>query len=772
MTRVDAGLSASEVRGRVAAGQVNTVARRTSRPTVDILRANVFTRFNAVLGGLFALIMVVGPVQDGLFGFVILVNTAIGVVQELRAKRTLDRLAIVAEARPRVCRDGAVVEVPVNQVVLDELIVLGPGDQLVVDGTVRSAEGLEIDESLLTGEADPVRKRPDDPVLSGSFVVAGSGAYRATRVGPDAYAARLAQRASSFALASSELRTGIDRLLRWITWLFVPVGALTVYGQIHANHSVADTVRGVVAALVPMVPEGLVLLTSLAFAVGAIRLGRRACLVRELPAIEGLARVDVVCTDKTGTLTETGMRVRAARGPGGAPLDSRAEPALAALAATDPRPSMRAVAAAWPHPPDWRPSAVAPFSSATKWSGATFAGRGSWLLGAPDVLLPAGHPVVAEADELSRQGLRVLLLACSDRPVDAPDAPGPVMPVALIVLEQRIRSDARSTVDYFAAQGVAVKVVSGDNPKSVGAVAAALDLPGADQPVDARDLPADPAELAARVVAGSAFGRIDPDGKQRLVAALRADGHTVAMTGDGVNDVLALKAADIGVAMGSGSPATRAVAQLVLLDNRFAGLPRVVAEGRRVIGNIERVAHLFLIKTVYSTLLSVLVGFARLPFPFLPRQLTLIGTLTIGVPAFFLALAPNTERARGGFLRRVLRLAVPAGAVAAAATFGCYYTVRLFSAAGPDQQRTAVSVTLFLVALWALVVIARPLAWWKAGLVAAMAAGFGLVLLLPVGRWFFALDPGDTPAMLIALLVAVVGMAALEVAVRLTELRS
>jgi cation-transporting P-type ATPase E len=751
------GLTAAEVRERITRGQTNRVAARTSRRAVDIVRANVFTRFNAILGTLFVAILVIGPVQDALFGFVILINTVIGIGQELRAKQTLDRLAILGQARPRVRRDGEVAALPPAEVVLDDLVELRPGDQLVVDGVVRAATGLEIDESLLTGEADPVAKRPGDGVLSGSFVVAGAGSYRATKVGDEAYAARLAQQAGRFTLTDSRLRAGIDQLLKWITWLFAPVAALTLYGQLRGNQSLTDTARGTVAALVPMVPEGLVLLTSVAFAVGVIRLAARRCLVRELAAVEGLARVDVVCTDKTGTLTETGLRIDRL-----VPLDPQApaDPAtaLAALAAADPAPNatLRAIAEAFPDRPGWTVSAVAPFSSTARWSGATFAGHGSWLLGAPDVLLPARHPAAARATELAGQGLRTLLLARTDQPLAAHT--DSITPVALVALAQRVRSDAGATLEYFAAQDVAVKVLSGDSPAAVGAVAAQLRLPGAESPVDARDLPDDPAALADRLARASVFGRVNPAQKQHMVTALQADGHAVAMTGDGVNDVLALKEARIGVAMGAGSPAARAVAQIVLLDNAFAALPHVVAEGRRVIGNIERVASLFLIKTAYSTLLAVLVGAAGLPFPFLPRQLTLVGALTIGVPAFFLALAANTARAQPDLLARVLRRAVPIGTITAAMVLACYLVVRAEPGTTLTEQRTAAVLTLFLIALWALAWIARPVGWWKTGLITAMAGLFGLALVLPVGQQFFALDPTNPTAVLTALSAAAVGI--------------
>ncbi|MDQ3153156.1 MAG: cation-translocating P-type ATPase [Actinomycetota bacterium] len=758
---VERGLTADQVADRVRRGAANDLPARTSRSVGEIVRANVLTRFNAIIGVLFAVILVVGPIQDGLFGFVIIVNTAIGIAAEVRAKRTLDRLAIVGEAKPRVRREGAIIELSPRQVVLDDMIDLGAGDKVVVDGVVVAADGLEVDESLLTGEAEPVGKNEGDRLLSGSFVTAGTGTHRATRVGRDAYAARLVEEASRFTLVRSELRSGIDRILRVIGWVLLPAGALVIYSQFRAEQPLDDAIRGMVAALVPMVPEGLVLLTSIAFAVGVVRLGKRNCLVQELPALEGLARVDVVAADKTGTLTEKGMRLAEIRNVGGA-ADARA--VLAAVAAADPRPnaSLAALAEACPDAPDWRRTAGVPFSSARKWSAVSFEGHGDWVLGAPDVLLPAGSVVLPQVDELGAAGLRVLLLARSDGPVTG--SPGDIEPVALAVLEQRIRDDAPGTLRYFAEQDVRVTVISGDSARSVGAVASSLDLPGADRPCNARDLPEDPDALAETLESRSVFGRVTPAQKRDMVLALQSRGHTVAMTGDGVNDVLALKEADIGVAMGSGSPATRAVAQIVLLDDRFAALPYVVAEGRRVIGNIERVANLFLTKTVYSVLLAVLVGISGLPFPFLPRHLTLIGYLTIGVPAFFLALAPNSERARGGFVRRVMRMALPAGVITAVATFTTYLVVLATAAPTVDESRTAAVVTLFLAALWVLAIVCRPYTPWKVVMLVVVAGCMVYDLLDDWTRRFFALDPGNIEAMVIAVASGAAAALLLEVA--------
>jgi cation-transporting ATPase E len=783
-TLAQPGLSAAEVAQRVAEGKTNDLPARSGRTTGEIVKANVFTRINLILGILLAIVLTTGRLINAAFGLLIIANSAVGIVQELRAKRTLDSLAVVGEARPRVRRDGQVRELSRTEVVLDDILEMGPGDQIAVDGLVLEARSLEVDESLLTGEADPVVKEPGDEVMSGSFVVAGSGAFRATKVGREAYAAKLAEEAAKFTLVGSELRSGIDRILGVVSWLLVPVGLLTIYTQVFAiGADLRDGITGMVAALVPMVPEGLVLMTSIAFAVGVIRLGKRQCLVQELPAIEGLARVDVVCADKTGTLTENGMRLAQVRPlesesgagsePGSVPeLESMLQPelVLGQLAATEPNPnaSLQAILEGITAPSAvWQETHHAPFTSARKWSGSTFAEHGSWVLGAPDVLAAEGSSARRLAEEIGSSGLRVLLLGQASTAVTDAAAPGKVTPHALVVLEQRVRPDARDTLDYFAEQDVAVKVISGDNAVSVGAVTASLGVPGGADPMDARQLPEDAADFADAVARHTVFGRVTPDQKRAMVLALKSRGHTVAMTGDGVNDVLALKQADIGVAMGSGSPATRAVAQIVLLDNKFATLPHVVAEGRRVIGNIERVANLFLTKTVYSVLLALLVGVAQLPFPLQPIHVTITGWFTIGVPAFLLSLAPNHERAKPGFARRVLELALPSGVVVAACTFTTYLLTRPptgTSSTLATQASTASLATLIVVASWVLSVVARPYELWKIALLVVSAAAYVAIFLLPFTQTLFLLDAGNAAMMRTGLLVGLVGAGAVEVA--------
>jgi cation-transporting P-type ATPase E len=764
---VHTGLTAAEVAERVARGEINEAPDARSRSFVDIVKANTFTWFNGLIGTLWVVMLVVAPVQDSLFGFVIVFNTAIGIIQEYRASRTLAKLAVIGEAKPMVRRDGVDVEVSPHDVVLDDVIVLRTGDQLVVDGVILASEGLEIDESLLTGEADPVDKVVDDEAMSGSFVVAGSGLYLATRVGRESFASGLTEQAKKFHLTNSELRDAINGFIRGISFLLLPIGLLLVWSQlVRADLPLDEAIRGTIAGIVTMIPEGLVLLTSIAMAVSVVRLAQKKVLVQDMPAVEVLARVDTICVDKTGTLTEPGMHVREV-----VALDAGADlpGVLGALGAAEgsPNPTLAAIAEHYP-PPTWPVTEVVPFSSARKWSAAQLHGHGAWVLGAPEIVGAHDADVQARAEELAADGARVLLLARADS-LPSADAPlARTTPAGLVVISQQLRPDAAETVAYFLEQGVTVKVISGDNAATVGAIAAQAGVPGADRPVDARSLPTDLDGLADVMAGSNVFGRVTPAQKQEMVDALHRRDSTVAMTGDGVNDVLALKNADLGIAMGSGSGATRAVAQLVLLDNRWSVMPSVVAEGRRVLGNIERVSDVFLTKTSYAVIFSLLTGLFAFAFPFLPRHLTIISALTIGIPGFFLALMPNTERFRPGFLRRVLLFAIPSGVICAAASLTSY-SVALGVGEDLADAQSAATVTLFIVATSVLLQSARPLNWVRIGIVGSMVAAFVAVLTIPWLSDFFALSLGPERYSLVALAAGLVGAVLVWVAALITD---
>lgn len=732
------GLTHEEVRQRTEAGLVNDVYEGPSRTVAEIIRANVVTRFNLLLGGLLLIVLfVLRQPRDALFGFVLLINSAIGVIQELRAKRTLDRLELLAAPTVVIIRDGRPADHQVADIVVDDLLDLRPGDQVVVDGEVVASSGLEIDESLLTGESDPVVKQVGDEVLSGSFVAAGSGQYRATRVGGQSYAAQLAKEGKRFTLVRSEMREGIDWILGAVSWIVVPMMVLIIWSTMRGGGTFLEGLSGGAASGVALVPQGLVLLASMAFAVGVIRLGRRNVLVQEMPAIEGLARVDVICFDKTGTITDGKVSVEEIRRLS----RDEFEPALGALVATESHPNatLQAIAARFPQSPGWDALTTVRFSSARKWSAASFSRQGTWVLGAPEVLAPTDDRVIEISEEASASGRRVVLLATTDSPLSGSDRPPPgLRPVCLLILADQVRKDAPDILRYFADQGVDVKVISGDHPRTVAAVAAEAGLE-AEGVMDARRLPEAGPELEQIMEDVTIFGRVSPHQKREMVKALQARGHGVAMIGDGVNDVLALKDADIGIAVGGGAPASRAVAQLVLIDGQFAAVPDIVLEGRRVTANVERVANLFITSTFYALGLSLAVVISALPFPFLPRHLTLVGSLTVGIPSFFLALAPARRRARPGFVGRVLKFALPTGLIATVAAFTGYWLAD-FEGSTIDQARTTATLILGAIAMIALAIVARPLVPWKKLLVSTMAILFVLAFAIPVSREFFLLD--------------------------------
>ncbi|WP_369685171.1 HAD-IC family P-type ATPase [Corynebacterium glyciniphilum] len=767
---------------RVSEGRTNTVGRSTGRSVWQIIRANVFTRVNAILGVLCVIVLSTGSWINAAFGLLIIANSAVGVIQELRAKRTLANLRIVGETQPTVLRDGERRTVHQSEVVVDDLIVLKSGDEIVVDGTlvVVADSGFAVDESQLTGEADAVHKNAGDEVLSGSFVTGGTAVFRAEKVGEEAYAARLAAEASEFSLTDSVLMSGINSILRVITWLLIPTGVLTIWTQlVRSGTDVRESILSMAAAIVPMVPEGLVLMTSIAFAAGVIRLGQYKALVNELVAIEGLARVNTVCTDKTGTLTTNEMELDGTYSADGAPAPDEFREALGRLVASqeDRNSTAEAILAAY-DAPDPFDGVEIPFNSKWKYSGVQCAGH-AWILGAPDVLLSEG--IAADtAKEFGDRGLRVLAFGRVEGTLQSPDgdagmadAPSIGEPV-LVTLGQQLRPDARETLDFFDTQDVDLKIISGDNPDSVAAVArGATDRELV--AVDARTLDdLGEADFDDEVARANVFGRVRPEQKQQMVESLHRAGRTVAMTGDGVNDVLALKKADIGVAMGAGAPATRSVAQLVLLTNRFSALPKVVGEGRRVIGNIERVANLFLTKTVYSVVLALVVAVMGISFPFQPIHVTITGWFTIGIPAFILALAPNNERPRDGFLRRVLSLAVPSGLLVGGVAVALWIAVYPGGDA-PEIERaqagTAVLLALIVMGLWVLGIVARPLVWWKILLLVGCVAGYVLLFTVPFLRELVLLEPGDTRLMLLGLVVGAVGALVIEVVHRLVERR-
>lgn len=794
------GLTPKEVVQRIESGQSNAVKTSTSRSVQDIVRANVFTLFNGIIFAAMVLVLITGSWRDAVFGFVIIINTGIGIVTELRAKRTLDRLSILVASDFLVHRDGRDVEVPHNEIVLDDLLWIRAGEQVPADGQIIQTWGLELDESMLTGESRTVRHKVGEQVYSGATAVSGMALVKVNAVGSHSYAATLTAQAKVYKKTVSDLNKGINTILKFMTFLVVPLCILLILSQIHtvggwgtalSTGEWRQAVVSAVAGVVGMIPEGLVLLTSLNFAVAAMRLARHNTLVQELESVETLARVDALNLDKTGTITDGGIAFNRL-----VMLDSAN--AAAEQAATQalydccneeqPNGTGQAVLAGL-KAQGYGAGAVesrVPFSSARKWSAVRKSGE-TWYMGAPEVIISALEgdysSVLQRVNEYANDGNRVLLVARSTAPLsprsglrgaveganvsDDPQLDPKAEPVALVLCSEKIREDAERTLAWFREQGVRCRVISGDNPVTVGAIARRVKLTGDHEPVamDARELPEDVNELARVLENVDVLGRVLPDQKKAIVQALHTQNHVVAMTGDGVNDALAIKEADLGIAMGNAAPATKAVAQVVLVDSKFSHLPDVVARGRQVMANMERVASLFLVKTVYSALISLGVVLTQIPYPYLPRHITYIGALTIGMPAFILALAPNTRRYIPGFLKRVVTFALPGGIATALSVLLASWTlpnVMGWDVVNNDADLSALRATsaiiLFLMGVFVLARVARPLNSWRGALVAGFAAAGIIGAFIPFVANFFALIL-PTGTALVATLIALGGAA-------------
>ena len=764
------GLTSAQVIERETAGLTNAQKLDSSRSLGSILRANIFTLFNAVVGGSFLLLVALGQFKDALFGFAVITNITIGIVQEFIAKRALDRLALLHQPNARVRRDGEIVQVAVHQVVLDDLLELRAGDQILADAVVIDNRGIDIDESLLTGESESVQKNVGDELLAGSGVMQGSATARVIRVGAETYASKITLEARRFSLVNSELRNSLARIVKWISWALIPMMAIAINGQMQAvggwSTAVAsgrwlEAVVGSVASIVGMVPQGLVLITSIAFAVAALKLSRSKVLVQELPAVEGLARVDTICFDKTGTLTQGEIQFDAVRDLAPAATAHRFRDYREVLGFFGGHPDANATTLClrghFSAPQDLVATELTEFSSKLKYSSFTFeaANRGdagnntqfeTFTLGAPEMVLDQNlhADTLAAAGELANSGRRTLVLAASAG-LTAEAAPASRVALALVTFREQVRADAADTLGYFKAQGVTVKVISGDNPNTVAAVAreAGLEFDGAG--FDARNLPENITELANLLETHTVFGRVTPEQKRNMVAAMQSRGHVIAMTGDGVNDALALKKADLGIALGSAAAATKAVSNLVLLDSRFSSLPSVVDEGRRVIANMERVSRLFLTKVVWAMTLTLVFGLAMWSYPILPRQISAMDVFTIGAPAFALALLPNPKRYLPGFLKRALYFCVPGGLIIGGAVIAVdvYLSGTDLPAAG---QQTSTAILMSLAGLWVLAALARPFTRASLSIVVAMYALMVATFAVPAVAQFFGfgqLEPGQ-----------------------------
>ena len=712
------GLTSDEVQVRQNAGLINAIDEKSSRSLAHIVRSNVFTRFNAILGALFIVIVFTGSIGDGLFGLVLVANTVLGASQEWKAKRTLDRIRLLHAPTSHVVRNGIITEIPITEIVRDDILALRAGDQIPVDGHVLSSHNLEINEANLTGEADAVPKDTSDDVYSGTFVAAGDGLIRATTVGNSAYVQRLAREAKIFAPTTSEMMDSINRILRWTLWSIILLAPLQIWSQIRIQEidNWRDAVVRSVAGLVGIIPEGLVVLTTLTFLTAAVQLTRQQVLVQQLPAVETLARVNVLCIDKTGTLTTGKMTCTAVEFIDGngplSPQQATAQKALSHLA-NDPaaNATLRAIAESFPPRESFSEIRAIPFDSKRKWKASEISGYGSWFLGAPEMLLPRDTSLQHDVQEKAERGQRVLLLAHSQQSLTNEEIPNDITAVAVIAIEEELREDASETIKFFHKQGVEIFVLSGDHPATVKAIARKLGIKEE-----------------------NVYGRVTPEQKRHLIDQFHTQGDVVAMTGDGVNDVLALKSADIGIAMDNAAPATKSVAELILLDGKFSHLPSVIQEGRRVIGNVERVAHVFLTKNVMSVLSILSVAILTRQFPFLPRQMTFVSSVGIGIPAFFLAIGNTSPRYAPGLLRRVLTFAVPAGIIVGTSVIAVDRVVE-------NSDGTAPSLVALIAFLWIISIFARPITFPRLSLLLVMGAASVVVLLIPVFSEFFVLSP-------------------------------
>ena len=744
------GLTPEEVLVRKQNGWSNRVTASASKTEKEIVLENCLTFFNFVFIILAVVLLIGGSsVKNMSFLVVVICNTVIGIYQEVRAKRAVDKLTLVAAQQVRTVRSGELKKIRSDFLVRDDIVEFTPGDQICADGILRSGE-LQVNEALVTGEEDAILKRVGDELKSGSFVVAGTGRVQLTKVGNDSFASKLALEAKADPhAAKSEMMRSLDRLIKVVGFALIPIGILLFWQELMVlKLPLRDSVEGTVSALVGMIPEGLYLLTSIAMAASAVKLTKDKVLVQDMNCIETLARVDVLCVDKTGTITEATMEVDNVVPLTDDPPEMLESILSAFYAGQEPdNDTARAMSEMFAGETDWEAENRIPFTSEAKWSAAVFREKGAFIVGAPEFILGSRYAELKETVEnCSAGGFRVLLVARYDG-LPQPGALNTALlsPLALVLLTNRIRPEAPDTFAYFESQGVTIKVISGDNPVTVSEVARRAGILNADRWVDATELETEEDfQLAAKHC--TVFGRVTPDKKKKLIKTLRSQGHTVAMTGDGVNDVLAMKEADCGIAMASGAQAASQVAQLVLLNSDFAAMPGIVGEGRRVINNIQRAATLFLVKNIFSLVLSILSMFTQWPYPMVPLHLSVISALTIGVPSFFLAMEPNYERFSGHFLRGVLRRAFPGGltnifVVLMAQAFMAIFKLSL------DEISTVCASILSVVGMLVLYQTCKPFdkfrkfIWW--------AMAFGLVFCFTMLGGLFDLRTGSSGATLV-----------------------
>jgi cation-transporting ATPase E len=769
------GLSSKEAAKRLR--KLGAPEDSSSRSVASIVAGNVFTLFNLIIGVFFILVLSLGLIADALFGFIAILNSYIGIRQELKAKETLDQLALLVAPKAKAIRDGEVVEVRDVEVVPGDVIRVEPGDQLVADGEVTESRGLTVDESLLTGEADGIRKKPGQEILSGSFCIAGSGYYEAQAVRENSYAAKIAGEAKTFRHPPSPLQEEVNQVLLASTWLMVPLAIVLIFSLAARHEPLQEAAQTATAGLITLIPEGLVLLMSVTLAVAAVRLAKLDTLVQQMSATEALAAVDTICVDKTGTLT-TGQLALVGVEVADSLKPEVAHKALARFAASsgERNRTLEAIAENYPAKEE-KVTEEVPFSSDWKWSGLTLNGGGgeTYVLGAPDVLaargaleLPPG--LQQKLTEHTTAGRRVVAFGRAGKgglPADPhSEAPPRINPVALIVLEETLRPDAAETIEFMRSQQMDLKLISGDAPETVKAVAAAVGVQEGAGVITGDELPAEKSGLAAAAEANTIFCRIRPEQKKALVSALAESGRFTAMIGDGVNDVPALKSARLAVAMGSGSQITKGIADIVLLKDQFSRLPHAVAEGRRIARNIHRLGRLYVTKTVYAATLIAAVAVPGFAFPFLPRHLTLAAFLTIGIPSFVLALAPSDGPLyRGRLLRALAAFAVPAGLAIAAGSLASFFLVDTVFGGSLEEGRTAATTTLVVLGLMFILLLERgpgrehiAIQSYMLALVASLGALYALALAVEPLRDFFELTQLGGGQLFLALLSAAGGL--------------
>lgn len=749
------GLNDLQVNERLRGGFYNKESTLPTKSVGRIVRDNVFTLFNLINIILAAAVLYVGSYKNVLFMGVVLCNIAIGIFQEIRAKRTVDKLSIISAAKAKAIRNGAVREIAVNEIVLDDVLELANGNQIPTDCVVLSG-GCDVNESLLTGESDAIHKNPGDALLSGSFVVSGKCRARAEHVGDENYAATVFSGAKYIKKVNSEIMRTLNKIIKIISIAIIPVAALLFFNQLDiAGTNFAGAVVNTVAAIIGMIPEGLILLTSTVLAVGVIRLARHKVLVQELYCIETLARVDVLCLDKTGTITEGCMELKDVLPLNGCEGEdiSRALYALTS-ALEDSNPTFNAVRERFSGKSDLTASEIMPFSSEKKWSGAAFGKDGSYVIGAAEFIFDEVPGEVKQGLSKYSDGYRVLVLAHAPGGFCESKLPRDLKPIGLLIIKDKIRKNANETLSFFEKQGVTLKIISGDNVQTVSGIAKEAGLKDYENYVDATTLKT-PEDIKNAAETYSIFGRVTPTQKKDLVCALKEAGHTVAMTGDGVNDVLALKEADCSVAMASGSDAARNVSQLVLLNSDFSSMPKVVGEGRRSINNIQRSASLFLVKTIYSSILAIIFLFIDFKYPFEPIQMTLLSAFTIGLPSFILALEPNNERIKGNFFINVLSKSIPAAVTVIVNIVLVMISSMAFGLDHLQSSTIAVLLTGFT-GLLLLFKISLPWNPIRAALFAVCTGG--TVVGLTVFRDVFSVNPFDFQTLIVFLVLAAISL--------------